>query len=61
MRKYSSALTQSKSVGLRPSKEDENRISALRNAIQEGLDSGIETDFKPDKHLKSLKAKRQSD
>jgi antitoxin ParD1/3/4 len=32
----------------------------LRNAIQDGIESGIAQDFDPKKHLESLKAKKQS-
>jgi len=32
----------------------------LRNAIQDGIDSGIAHDFDPEKHLESLKAKKHS-
>ena len=45
-------------AGLRLLEAEENYISALRNAIQEGLDSGIAMSFEPQKHLESLKAKR---
>jgi antitoxin ParD1/3/4 len=33
----------------------ENKIKALKNAIQEGIDSGIVKDFDPKKHLETLK------
>jgi antitoxin ParD1/3/4 len=39
--------------------EDENRIIALREAIQEGIKSGIASDFNPELHLENLKAKRK--
>jgi len=42
-------------AGLRLLEEEENRTLALRIAIQEGLDSGIATNFDPKKHLQSLK------
>ena len=45
-------------AGLRMLEEEENKILALRNAIQEGIDSGIATDFDPKKHLEMLKSKR---
>ena len=45
-------------AGLRLLEEEENRISILRSAIQEGLDSGIAINFNPKEHLESLKAKR---
>ncbi|KPH12423.1 type II toxin-antitoxin system ParD family antitoxin [Chryseobacterium sp. ERMR1:04] len=44
-------------AGLRLLEEEENKIQILKNAIQEGIDSGIATDFNPNKHLESLKAK----
>jgi antitoxin ParD1/3/4 len=45
-------------AGLRLLEEEENRLLALKNAIKEGLESGIIEDFDPFKHLESLKAKR---
>jgi antitoxin ParD1/3/4 len=36
--------------------EEESRIQLLKQAIQEGIDSGIDKDFKPKDHLKYLKA-----
>ncbi|CAN5180222.1 type II toxin-antitoxin system ParD family antitoxin [soil metagenome] len=47
-------------AGLRLLEEEENKVIALRNAIQDGIDSGISQDFDPKKHLKSLKAKKHS-
>lgn len=44
-------------AGLRLLEEEENKIQMLRNAIQEGLDSGIAKDFDAKKHLEKLKAK----
>ncbi len=38
--------------------EEESKVIALRNAIQEGIDSGIAHDFDPKKHLESLKANK---
>ena len=46
-------------AGLRLLEEEESKVIALRNAIQEGIDSGIADDFNPKKHLESLKAKKQ--
>ena len=40
--------------------EEESKVIALKNAIQEGIDSGIAHDFDPKKHLDSLKAKKQA-
>jgi len=45
-------------AGLRLLEAEENYISALKNAIQEGLDSGVAISFDPQKHLESLKVKR---
>ena len=47
-------------AGLRLLEEEENRVKALRSAIQEGIDSGIANDFDPKKHLESLKANKRS-
>ena len=47
-------------AGLRLLEEEENRITLLKKAIQEGLDSGVATDFDPKHHLKSLKLKTQN-
>lgn len=46
-------------AGLRLLEEEENLVSALKNAIQEGLNSGIATNFDPKKHLESLKASKR--
>ena len=46
-------------AGLRLLEEEESRVIALKNAIQEGVDSGIAYDFEPEKHLESLKEKRR--
>ena len=45
-------------AGLRLLEEEENKSIALRNAIQDGIDSGIAHDFSPKKHLEELRAKR---
>ena len=47
-------------AGLRLLEEEESRVVILRNAVQEGLDSGIATNFDPKKHLQSLKATRKA-
>ena len=44
-------------AGLRLLEEEENKMVALREAIQDGIDSGIANDFDPKSHLKELKAK----
>jgi antitoxin ParD1/3/4 len=46
-------------AGLRLLEDEESKVSALRKAIQEGIDSGLVHDFNPDKHLQQLKAKRK--
>ena len=47
-------------AGLRLLEEEENKIQILKNAIQEGIDSGIAEDFNPKKHLQALKTKLKS-
>ena len=47
-------------AGLRLLEEEENKVTALRNALREGIESGIAHDFNPEKHLLELKAKRNS-
>lgn len=47
-------------AGLRLLEEEENKIIALRSAIQEGLNSGIATDFNPQKHLEILKSRKKN-
>ncbi len=44
-------------AGLRLLEEEESKIKVLKTAIQEGIDSGIASDFNPKQHLESLKAK----
>jgi len=46
-------------AGLRLLEAEENRIIALREAIHEGIESGVAIDFDPDSHLERLKAKRK--
>jgi len=46
-------------AGLRLLEVEESKVIALKNAIQEGIDSGIAKDFDPQKHLKSLKSKKR--
>ncbi|WP_218598329.1 type II toxin-antitoxin system ParD family antitoxin [Polaribacter sp. NJDZ03] len=38
--------------------EEESKVIAFKNAIKEGIDSGIAHDFDPKKHLESLKANK---
>jgi len=47
-------------AGLRMLEENERRIMELKSAIDEGERSGIAEDFNPDKHLESLKARRNN-
>ncbi len=44
-------------AGLRLLEEEENKVIALRKAIQEGEESGIAHDFNSETHLEELKAK----
>ena len=46
-------------AGLRLLEEEEQKIIALRHAIEEGVNSGLAEDFNPEEHLKMLKAKRK--
>lgn len=46
-------------AGLRLLENEESKAIALRNAIQEGIDSGIADDFDSKKNLEELKAKRR--
>lgn len=45
-------------AGLRLLEAEENRIIVLKNAINEGIESGIARDFDAEKHLKALKANK---
>jgi len=47
-------------AGLRLLQEEENKMISLKNAIIDGLESGIATDFNAKNHLSELKAKRKS-
>jgi len=47
-------------AGLRLLEEEESKIIALKKAINEGVESGIATDFDPKKHLEMLKAKKRN-
>ncbi len=46
-------------AGLRLLEEEENRIVALKSAIQEGIESGIAKNFNSEKHLEILKANKK--
>jgi antitoxin ParD1/3/4 len=45
-------------AGLRLLEEEEQKIIALRLAIDEGVNSGIAEDFDPEEHLKIMKVKQ---
>jgi len=45
-------------AGLRLLEERENKVQTLKNAIQEGIDSGINENFDADEFLKELKARK---
>lgn len=47
-------------AGLRLLENEESKVIALKNAIQEGIDSGIAHDFDPEKHLQEIKARRKN-
>lgn len=47
-------------AGLRLLEEEENKVQILKNAISEGIESGISKDFNPKSHLESLKAKMKN-
>lgn len=47
-------------AGLRLLEEEENRLILLKNAVQEGINSGRAENFDPNKHLESLKAKKKT-
>ena len=46
-------------AGLRLLEEEENKVIALRTAIQEGINSGIVKNFNAKKHLETLKANKR--
>jgi antitoxin ParD1/3/4 len=45
-------------AALRLLEEEENKVVVLKTAVQEGIESGTATDFNPETHLATLKAKR---
>ena len=47
-------------AGLRLLEEEEDRVQSLRNAIQEGVNSGIAVNFDAKKHLEKLKSGRRA-
>lgn len=46
-------------AGLRLLEEEENKVQMLKNAIQEGIESGVAINFDPKKHLETLKANKR--
>jgi antitoxin ParD1/3/4 len=46
-------------AGLRLLENEESKAIVLRNAIQEGIDSGIAYDFDADKNLERLKSAKR--
>ena len=47
-------------AGLRLLESEENKVIILKNAIREGIESGIAENFNPKKHLESLKAEKRN-
>ena len=47
-------------AGLRLLEEEESKVVALKQAIQEGIESGIEEDFDPEQFLQKLRAERST-
>ena len=47
-------------AGLRLLEEEESKRISLKNAINDGLNSGLYSNFAPEEHLKSLKKERHS-
>jgi antitoxin ParD1/3/4 len=48
-------------TGLRLLEEEENRLITLREAIKEGIESGIANNFNSESHLEELKANKSGD
>lgn len=46
-------------AGLRLLEEEEKKTAVLRQAIEDGVNSGWAEDFDPEEHLKTLKANRK--
>ena len=46
-------------AGLRLLEEEEIKITALKKAISEGIESGVAKKFNPKKHLEKLKAAKR--
>jgi antitoxin ParD1/3/4 len=47
-------------AGLRLLEGEENKIIILKNAIKEGVESGIAENFNPKKHLELLKSEKRN-
>ncbi|MGB3781237.1 MAG: type II toxin-antitoxin system ParD family antitoxin [Tunicatimonas sp.] len=47
-------------AALRLLENEESKATALRNAVQEGIDSGIAHDFDPQKNLEQLKTRKKN-
>ncbi len=47
-------------AGLRLLEEEETKMVALKNAVEEGFESGLAKDFNAQKHLQKLKAARKN-
>lgn len=47
-------------AGLRLLENEESKVVALKNAIQEGIDSGIAHGFDPKKNLEELKTRKKN-
>lgn len=47
-------------AGLRLLEEQENSVAALKNAIDEGVNSGIAVGFDSGQHLRTLKLQREN-
>lgn len=48
-------------AGLRLLEEQENQALALKNAIDEGVSSGVAAGFDPKQHLRTLKTRLHND
>ena len=48
-------------AGLRLLEEEENKAMALKEAIQDGIESGEATNFSAEVHLQDLKSKKHND
>ena len=46
-------------AGLRLLEEEEHKVIALKNAIQEGINSGLAKNFNAKKHLENLKVNKR--